>query len=231
MWPGPGSGNRPFPPERISLRCAGGLSSGSLGQEHSPLLRDRVLLGWQHTTCIGGSFPPHTSPLASPLCWALLPESHKLQFSQEASRPRFPCSDSMPHALLLLSLLGSLCLLSGATTLGRVHPTGIPGRGSVPPLGVETGEEGLRFARQHFHGWMMFVATWCHVCFSESHVPCPGFILGSSRLRPCVCTRLGRNLPHPPSPRSAGMLCGDAVCHRVMLRPFILAARRQQGVT
>lgn len=117
-------------------------------------------------------------------------------------------------------------MLSGAATLSRAHPTAIPVHGWVPPLGAGTGEAGLQIARQQFCGWMMFVATWCHICFSKSHTLCPAFVLGSSRLRPCVCTKLYRNLPCPPRPGTAGMLRGDATCQPGDAETFSIGCER-----
>lgn len=68
------------------------------------------------------------------LCWLLLLEFCKLQFSREASLSLFPRGDSMPHALLLLIPLGSLWLLSGAATLDQAYPTVIPVHRWVLPL-------------------------------------------------------------------------------------------------
>lgn len=162
-------------------------------------------MGQQVTTCISGSFALYTSSVTS----LVLAPPRILQFSQESSSPLFPAVTAC-HMLYCSSPSWEASDCSGEPP--RSAERSSPGARVGSPSWSGDGGAGLPFTRQHFGGCVAFVVTCCHICFLKSHTPRPGFVLGSSRLWPCVYTNAGRNLRCPPSPGTARMLPGDGTC-------------------
>lgn len=201
---------------------------GSLPQEHCHPLGTWV--GWnsrRQIRCIGVSFPPQPrlSLTWQRLCRAPNPancnshRSHSCPFSPAVTACHMVCCSSP-------SWEGCDCSREPPRSAERVPQPARSGPGGAPARSVRLGWARLGFARQRPHGRAVFAAAPCHICSSQSHIACPGFVPGTSGLWPRVWSEVGRSLPRSPRPGTPGCRAGMLRVSQGMRRPLVLAARK-----